>query len=374
VGLYSRTYWGSDFGVMTERPFYSLDTDYAGRLGWVRTVSGVELYQDGEQQSKFIENYRTAQSGVGWAFRRSGRLTQRASAGTFYEKARFDPTDETAPGTLPSDRELSGPVAGYSHVFEDYVKETDIDGMRRVEDYNLGNEFDVQAGPMPEALGGDRDRWILSALSRQGLRLGAGGFALASAGLNGRLAGGSPENWIFYANLNLFRKAATKIPQTFVAHFEFNTTGRLDRERQLLLGGNTGLRGYKNNSFSGRRSLLLNLEDRLFFGREWFHLIYLGGALFIDSGMIAGDDLHKSRLKTDLGFGLRVSPSRSAKGGVLRIDLAYALNDGPGGSRWVFSMRGGQAFSIFNSTSRKVLQSPDSVLSEESAGERLRKK
>ncbi|MBI5245077.1 MAG: hypothetical protein HY922_15545 [Elusimicrobia bacterium] len=373
VGLYTRTARGDEIGTLMERPFFSLETAYSGRLAWSRTITENSLYSWGEASTKFDQNFRTVQSGFAWRLNESGDMTRRAFLGTHYEKAAFHRTVDTAPGTLPSDRELSGPLAGYSWVYGDYIKETEIDRMRRVEDFNLGNEFSARAGPMLSSWGSDRDRWIVSALDQQGLRLGPRTFALAQAGLRGRHAGGKPEDWIFYANLNIFKKIPSALPQTLVAHMEFNTTGRLDKEKQLLLGGNTGLRGYKNNSFTGTRSLLLNFEDRVFMDKEWFHLLYVGGVVFVDSGMTADTDLLKTRVKTDVGFGLRASPSRSASGGVLRIDLAYALNEGPGASRWVVSIRAGQAFSIFNSTNRRILQTPDAVLGEESAGTRLRR-
>ena len=44
--------------------------------------------------------------------------------------------------------------------------------------------------------------------------------------------------------------------------------------------------------------------------------------------------------------------------------LAYALDHGPNLSRWVLSVRGGQAFSIFNSATRRLRRPPTSRLDE----------
>lgn len=68
-------------------------------------------------------------------------------------------------------------------------------------------------------------------------------------------------------------------------------------------------------------------------------------------------------IKSDIGMGLRAASTRSRSGGVGRIDVAYALNRGPGGgSRWVISIKGGQAFNLFNSAARGVDPSPPSRL------------
>jgi len=247
--------------------------------------------------------------------------------------------------------------------------------MQRVEDFNLGNEFALSGGPMLKSWGGDRDRWLVRVQDQQGYHIEEGRFFLGQAAAQGRVTGGRLENALAYGSLNAFWKMLWPLPQTWVIHGEANVGHRLDGEHQLVLGGNTGLRGYKNNSFTGLKSALVNVEDRIFLTNELFHLIHIGGVAFFETGAIAGDGsgFRRSLFKSDVGIGFRVAPSRSASGSVLRIDLAYALNQGPGPSRWVFSIRGGQAFQIFNSTNRNVLRSPAAQLGEESAGARLRR-
>ena len=81
---------------------------------------------------------------------------------------------------------------------------------------------------------------------------------------------------------------------------------------------------------------------------------------------IVGDEnatLSLRNIKSDVGAGLRLASTRSRSGGVVRLDVAYALNRGTGGgSRWVISIKGGQAFSLFNSAARGVDASPASRL------------
>lgn len=376
TSLYAQTPRGDETGVQFERPFFSLDTVYAARLSWARVIEEEILYADAVELSKFIDNGRTVNAELGLRAPYSAPgLVQRMHLGWLYEDYRFDATDKTLAGTLPQDRELSGPMAGYSWVRPDYVKETFINSMKRVEDFNMGNELSLRAGPLLEAFGSDRDRWFFQAVDQQGLWLSPGRFLLGQVGARGRLSRGHrPEDGIFFTNLNIFWKSRWPFANTFVSHLEANTTKNLDGEHQLLLGGDTGLRGYKNNSFTGRRSVLFNVEDRFFRDREYLHLVYLGGVVFFDAGAVADHSGRLSKFYKDVGFGLRVSPSRSTSGGVLRIDAAYGLNRGPGGNRWVVSIRGGQAFSVFNSTNRKILRPADAALSEDGVGSRLRRR
>ncbi|MBI3550526.1 MAG: hypothetical protein HY078_15925 [Elusimicrobia bacterium] len=376
TSLYATTNRGTEAGAGLVRPFYSLDSRYSFSLVGARIRQEDTLYQNAKDFSRFNQSFRAFQSGIGLRLGDSRDPVHRVLVGTGYERDAFSPTVDTVAGTLPQDREISGPVLGYSLIQPHYVKETFIDKMKRVEDFNLGNELSVVAGPGLRSWGSDRDRWLLSALDQQGVRFAEGRFALFQAGVQGRLERGIPRNSIFYANGNLYWKTVAVFPQTWVAHLEWNTTRNLDGEKQLLLGGNTGLRGYRNNSFAGTRSVLLNFEDRTFLTREFFHLFYAGGVVFFETGSVSGRSLEISwpNLKSDVGFGLRFSPTRSTTGEVLRMDVAYALNGGPGPSRWVFSIRGSQAFQIFNSTNKDILRTPLATVTEDNAGARLRQR
>ncbi len=356
---YSKTNRGDSIAADLARPFFSLETPYALGLGWSRSVDESGLFEEGAEVSKSLHRSRAVSAGLGLRLPEERFFTQRIEGGWHAERQEFSAIPETRAGTLPSSRELSGPTLGYSWIQPLYLKETYIDRMERVEDFNLGNELRLLAGAMGTGTGSDRERWIFNASDQQGLGLGSGRFALSQVGASGRVARGRWENALFFANLNLFWKTSWPLPQTWVAHLEGSSSRSLDGENQLVLGGSNGLRGYKNNSFVGGKAVLLNLENRFFIPGEYFHLLRFGGAVFFDSGAVVpeGSGISWRRFKSDVGAGLRLSSTRSRSGGVLRFDLAYALNPGPG-SRWVISIRGQQAFQIFNSATSRVRQSP----------------
>ena len=52
----------------------------------------------------------------------------------------------------------------------------------------------------------------------------------------------------------------------------------------FLLGGDSGLRGYEVRRFDGTNRFLINIEDRLHFEREYYRLLRLGLAVFLDVG------------------------------------------------------------------------------------------
>jgi len=364
---YSRTQDGRSGGVSLGRPFYSLATPAAVSASWsVSNAVGTEL-QDASEYSRYFERRRVVDAEYGVRLNDDRWFVQRVAAGWYEDKADFAATSVppgTVPGTLPADRHLSGPTIAYSWIQPDYVKETYIDRMERVEDFNLGNELRVRTGYMARGTGSDQDRWVFNASDRQGVRLGEERYGLVAVGVSGRLFNNRWENGLLTASGNFYWKNyAWSRGRTLVAHVEAVQGRRLDLENQVILGGSSGLRGYKNDSFVGGRAILANVEDRFFFGGEWFHLLRFGGAIFAESGSAVpeGSGFSATRFRSDVGAGLRASSTRSTSGSVVRFDVAYALNGGPGGSRVVISLRAGQAFGV-GASSARVQTSPASRL------------
>jgi len=368
-GRYSRGNVGDSGAASLTSPFYALDSPRASAVSWQRSVAEHTVYRDAEEYTEFRVKRRVVEGSLGRRLDADQIFVQRVEAGWYSDRAQYENMDGVVPGTvrgtLPDNRELSGPTIGYSWVQPDYIKESYIDRMERVEDFNLGNELSARAGFMSCKTGSDRDRVIFTASNQQGVGFAPGRFAIGRVALSGRTVAGRWENSLANADLNFFWKTNWRGDHTLVGHLEGAFGKFLDRDSAIALGGSTGLRGYKNNSFVGGQSVLVNFEDRFFFPGEFFHLVRMGAAVFVDSGVVGreGVDLTLRDIKSDVGLGLRAASTRSRSGGVGRIDVAYALNRGPGGgSRWVISIKGGQAFNLFNSAARGVDPSPPSRL------------
>lgn len=368
-GSYSRGNVGDSGTASLTSPFYALDSTRASAVSWRRSVAEQTVYRDAEEYSEFRVKRRIVEGSLGRRLEADRIFVQRVEGGWYSDRAQYENMEGVVPGTvrgtLPDNRELSGPTVGYSWVQPDYIKESYIDRMERVEDFNLGNELSARAGWMSSKTGSDRDRVIFTASNQQGVGFAPGRFAIGRVALSGRTVAGRWENSLANADLNFFWKTNWRGDHTLVGHLEGAFGKFLDRDSAIALGGSTGLRGYKNNSFVGGQSVLVNFEDRFFFPGEFFHLVRLGAAVFVDSGVVGreGVDLTLRDIKSDVGLGLRAASTRSRSGGVGRIDVAYALNRGPGGgSRWVISIKGGQAFNLFNSAARGVDPSPPSRL------------
>ena len=106
-------------------------------------------------------------------------------------------------------------------------------------------------------------------------------------------------------------------------------TQRLFTDKQLLLGGDSGLRGYPSRYQSGDRSFLINIEQRFYFNYELWQLFDTGAVVFADIGRAWFNDrdngINGGILK-DIGIGLRLSPTRAGKNVVLHLDFAIPLD------------------------------------------------
>jgi hemolysin activation/secretion protein len=115
----------------------------------------------------------------------------------------------------------------------------------------------------------------------------------------------------------------------FFSSFRAVYSNNLSPERQVLLGGNNGLRGYPNRYQAGDRSYLFTLEERMYTDHHFFNLLRFGWAIFFDLGRAWFPDQPNgpnSGNLADIGFGIRLSPTKSNSGQVIHLDLAAPLN------------------------------------------------
>lgn len=99
---------------------------------------------------------------------------------------------------------------------------------------------------------------------------------------------------------------------------------------QLTLGGDRTLRGYDDEHSPGGRRMVVNAEDRIYFGWPLREVIDIGGTVFLDAGRIWPGDVpfgRDSGWRTTAGVGLRGSFPAGSRSS-FRIDVATPL-DGP---------------------------------------------
>jgi len=215
---------------------------------------------------------------------------------------------------------------------------THVNRFERTEDFNLGTESYGTVGLSSPVLGGQDDRvTMLSVGHYQGFRLRDDHFMLARITFAGRHERAEWRNAQTEASLRYLRKHTLR--RALVGKLQYRHGHNLDPEVQILLGAETGLRGYPLRQFEGNRSLLLSVEERWFVTDDLGQLLSLGLAGFIDSGFVwpESEVVDLSDLKTAVGLSVLLGSNRLSSRPGVRIDVGYGLNPVEGAPQWVFA-------------------------------------
>ncbi len=277
---------------------------------------------------------------VGWGYQGASFFQADESD---YEDLNLDPNEvSNDPSRLAANRRFSGPMVQYNNIQPEFISMNYIDRFDRVEDYNLGDEslFNVQFAP--RQLGSRENSLLFNANRSKGWRFDERTFLRGEIGgasrfdtdqLNNTLIRGETK---YYSVLGDYFAGDRFLGRhTIAAQFFADFGDDLDKDRQLLLGADNSLRGYETNTFEGDKRMALNLEERAHIADDVFQLVSLGTAFFVDVGGATRDALSAiitDDLYGDVGFGLRFCFPRASGGGIVRMDIALPLRDGPDGS------------------------------------------
>ena len=325
---------GDTRAVDLERPFYALDTRWALGVSALHDVRTDPLYDGGDEVDRFRQRHDFLEVYGGLSPGLLDGITQRFRFGFTYDRDTFAPVPGFAPpDAVAANRALAYPWIGYELVEDGFVTVRDFEQIQRTEDLNLGRVLATRLGWSSPLFGGDRGRLVLTSTATDGWAFGARQILLLGANLSGRLSEGRIENGVAGANLRYYVRTFGN--GLLVAKLGGDLAENLDLENQLLLGGDNGLRGYPLRYQAGDRRFLASLEQRFYGSREYFHLFNLGAAAFFDTGRawfveatpayLALAAVQRQTLK-DVGAGLRLGSSRSSRGAVVHLDVAYPID------------------------------------------------
>lgn len=342
-------------------PFYSLDTRWAAATKVISDERNERIFSQGVEVDRFAHRTTFAEirGGLSKGFH-DGR-TRRWTFGYTYERDSFGtplfvpgdgfpnpsapspnsdpdvhrPAPIPQPSTgLPADRQLSYFWVGIEQIADRYVTLRNMDQLNRTEDFNLGLELSARVGWSNPSWGGDESQAIFDANLRSGWSLADGQNLFVSGYANGRWGSSGHENVMVGGEIRYYFKnfGRHRLHATIRADAAWN----MDPENQLLLGGDRGLRGYPRNYQDGDRRLLVSLEQRFFTNWELFKLVNVGAAVFFDAGQAWYEDNDQGQgFLKDVGLGLRLSSSRSSRGQMVHLDLAFPLDGDADEMQWL---------------------------------------
>ncbi|MCB0360975.1 MAG: hypothetical protein KDD44_15105, partial [Bdellovibrionales bacterium] len=246
------------------------------------------------------------------------------------------------PALLAEDRTFSGPFVVYDRIQAEFISINYVDRFERIEDFNLGPQSSVRLQFAPEFLDSTDDVVLFTASQNGGHQFSPTAFIRGEVGAASRIGDFGFQDSIIRTEAKYYNVLGIKYlgplfigKHTLAANFSFEYGEDFDKDRELLLGATNGLRGYEDRTFTGNKRVVLNVEDRFHLFENVFKLFSIGGAVFADAGgstFRPVGRLFSNEIYGDVGFGLRLGFPRASGSGVIRIDLAFPLRNGPDGS------------------------------------------
>lgn len=313
------------------RPFYALDARWAAGVSASRDDRIDAVYDAGNVVSEYRHRQRLAEVFGGWSQGRVDTWVQRYSVGVglvddlyALEPGRVTPVE------LPPDEKLVAPFVRYELIEDRYEKLQNRNLMARPEFFALGLAAKVQLGWASTGLGSTRDTLLYSGSISRGFEPGPAHTLIASASIAGQYSAQQVRRQRLGAQVQYY------VPQgkhwLFYASASADTLTNPNPAETLLLGGDSGLRGYPLRYQSGQRRALFTAEERVFTDAYVWRLFRVGGAAFFDAGRAWGGNAMNTvnpGWLSNAGFGLRIVSVRAAFSNVLHVDVAFPLNATP---------------------------------------------
>jgi hypothetical protein len=316
------------------RPFYSLDARYALGLRLDNIDREEGLFVLGNEVSKFRHETVFGASSAGWSRGLQGGRVGRWNVGYTYEDHTFEPIPgDVAPDPFPVDRRYAYPWIGYESIKERFETTRNFDRFHRTEDLNFGKRWVARLGWSDEVFGADDvSRLVLRGGYTNVSRVKETHLFRYGVDLNGFWNFDLDEEEDLVMNAFGRYNHARSAGRAFSASLGLTYVRNLPVDRQLLLGGDTGLRGYPSRYQQGDKRFLLTLEERFFTDIYLFKLVRVGYVFFADVGRAWESDTpggDEFGVLADVGFGLRLESTRTRRDRILHLDLGVPLVDGP---------------------------------------------
>ena len=319
---------GNDQFFVLDREYLSVQDTWAVSLGAGSFDRTDPVFGDGAEIGRLRHRGQ-------WGHLEVGRAVRRGADHAIRVHGAYRLSEERIGG---EQRDRGIVEIGVRSVSSRFVRLTHVNQFERTEDINLGAEAYGTVGVSAPVLGGGEGQVVfLAAGHARGLRFRDDHFVLGRIGFSGRHEHGAWRNALTDVGVRYLRKHTLR--HALVGKVEYRHGYNLDPEVQLLLGAETGLRGYPVRQFAGDRSLVLSIEERWFFADDVGQLVSLGAAAFVDSGFawLGPEDISLADLKTGVGVSLLIGANRLSSRGGVRLDLGYGLRPIAGAGRWVFA-------------------------------------
>lgn len=315
--------------LQADLPFYELNAKQSWGMNAIQSKEAAHQYSRGETITSIDAEREYFEAWIGHSAGLLDEKTNRFIYGAVYDRTRYAQLPGEPPTSpLPVDRTLTYPYFEFQQIENKYTVAYNINQIHREEDIHTGRSLRARVG--------------FSAVENPRL-IFEGNLSDTLVSRNKELFQGSAAwtgRWNFNTNeaedvrLGLSLDYHHGQTDTRSLHFALKLVDTWNRnpERQVILGGATGLRGYPIHYAAGDASYLFTAEQQFFTNYSLFSLYNVGFVMFLDSGraFYKGANGVDDGLLTDVGLGARFVPTKTDKDHVVHVDIAWPLKHLPG--------------------------------------------
>ena len=369
-GEYIQKREGDSWGVVIERPQYTLKSKWSTRFGISEQVNLVRWYEQGVKTDTFEQTLHKTSGNI---LRYQGDRHHQNHFGLWFDSynTTFFPIEksfESQAAPLDRNTQRVGIIFGRKNV--GFYQTRFLRRMGRDEYFITGSIYNASLGYSSPIFGSDRAEsyGILSFDSGwvSGNKVFGTAYIAYISSFTNRIERSILESrWslffrdvfnagdVYRIDTGFRQNGSFDFQQTFVAQFKTQMQFGWRGQSQVILGSYNGLRGYGLRQFSGEKMMLLSLESRTLCGGDIFKKINDGLTKFatfvskpflknrtVDLGLVLSlttfadfgyiwDDFNAfdyKDVKRSIGFGFRGSFSRVSDAGIFRFELAYPLD------------------------------------------------
>jgi outer membrane protein assembly factor BamA len=341
---YADTSDGKNTIVDLSHPFYSLETPWsAGIYTEDYTQDDSIRFQD-TQINSFVHESIKKHAYYGIATEINDDFTRRLLFGVSQEEDSFFENEDTLQ-PIPQDRKAIYPWVEFQYLENHFGIYKNINQIQRPEDIALGNNLVFRLGYGGKSFDNLDDVLRYIGMYQHTTDVSDKHILETSVSLDGR-----------YHTKDIYKDSSV-LGITSAYHYFLSDKSRwflgvqyhigqdLAQYEELTVGDITGLRGYPADFQRGNERYLLTIERRYFSNVHIFNLSRLGAVVFFDTGKAWGVDQYgKSLLLSNVGFGLRLSPTKVRIGNVVHIDFAVPTSSKKGADDYQLTIGAYQKF------------------------------
>jgi hypothetical protein len=312
------------FFIQSRLPLFSPDSKWSyGGSAFIMDQT-VRLFEDGEESSRFQNEQAQASLFLKRSYGPRFKKTK-LSYGLKYLEKDYSSLGEETTTPPPPDQANVTPSFGISKQNIGWAKTAFVNKMGRTEDYTSGLSYGGNAGwGIP--VGDSPELYKARLFLVENVMLKEHNFLRLSAVADSEVV----RNTFLSLSAKYYRRFSK---HTLAVRYMTKLGYELDSSRQFQLGADSGLRGYPARAFTGEKLMLLNIEDRQFWGTRRIGAEFeLGTIVFVDAGNVwkDGDDVDLGDLNWSAGVGLRIGLENMPSSPILRIDYGWAVAGGSG--------------------------------------------